>query len=219
MFPLVLSLEVATLATLLSCVVGVPLAALLGRTFRGRHALDTLVTLPLVLPPTVLGYYALGVFGRSSPLGKIFEELFGFPIVFTKMGAVIAASIGALPIIVRMGSTAFSGVSEELIWAARTLGASPFRAFVSIRLPLASRGIVAALMLSFARALGDFGLTLMIAGNIPGETQTASLAIYDALQAGDEGRARSMAIVLTIVAAAILYTVGVLTERHRDREH
>jgi molybdate transport system permease protein len=211
-FPLWLSLRVAFISTLLVVVIGVALAWTLARNnFRGREVLDALVTLPLVLPPTVLGYYLLVLLGRASPAGKVYEAITGASLVFTWQGAVVAASIGALPLVVKTARAAFSSVDGELEDAARTLGKSEWEVFRRVTLPLASRGIAAAAMLAFARALGDFGATLMVAGNIPGRTQTAAVAIYDAMQSGHDGLALWLVCVLSVIAFAILYTTNRLT--------
>jgi molybdate transport system permease protein len=210
--PLFLSFEVATIATVLAVVLGVALAALLAsRRFFGRDLLDVLVTAPMVLPPTVLGYYVLVAVGRRGVLGKSFEALFGSSIVFTRTGVVLAATLGALPIVVKAARAAIESVDPTFVGAARTLGATPLRALFTVTLPLAGRGIVAGAMLGFARALGDFGVTLMVAGNLPGETQTASLAIYDAIQGSRDGDAAGMIAVLTAFAIAVLYLVNKLS--------
>jgi molybdate transport system permease protein len=210
--PLFLSFEVATIATLLAVVVGVALAALLAsRRFFGRDLLDVLVTAPMVLPPTVLGYYVLVAVGRRGVLGKTFEAIFGSSIVFTKVGVVLAATLGALPLVVKAARAAIESVDPTFVAAARTLGATHLRALFTVTLPLAGRGIVAGAMLGFARALGDFGVTLMVAGNLPGETQTASLAIYDAIQGNRDADAAGMIAVLTAFAIAVLYLVNKLT--------
>jgi len=207
--PIALSFFVAITATLLSGVLGIALAtALATKRFVGRNLLDVVVTLPMVLPPTVLGYYLLVALGRRSPVGHLFEALTGSSIVFTRTGAVCAAMVGVLPIVVKSARAAVEEVDPNLVSAARTLGASPLRAFFTVRLPLAAPGILAALMLAFARSLGDFGVTLMVAGDIPGETQTASLAIYDAIQAGRQDDAFALVLVLTIIATAVLYAVN-----------
>lgn len=214
--PLWLSLQVATLATALALAAGIALAALLafGR-FAGRDLLDSLVTAPLVLPPTVLGYYVLVSLGRNSVLGRAFESVTGTSVVFTVTGAVLAATIGALPLVVKSARAALESVDPTLARAARTLGASPARAFFTISLPLAAPGVVAGGVLGFARSLGDFGVTLMVAGDIPGETRTASLSIYGALQAGRDTDAAAMVAVLTAVAVACLYGVNRLTRGRR----
>ncbi len=214
--PLALSFEVAAAATLVSAVVGVAIAALLAaRRFPGRDLLDVILTAPMVLPPTVLGYYLLVALGRRSVLGRAFEAITGQSIVFTRTGAVVAATVGALPIIVKSGRAALEAVDPTLLAAARTLGAGPARAFFTVALPLASRGLVAAIMLAFARSLGDFGVTLMIAGDLPGQTQTAALAIYDAIEGGREADAIGMVVVLSAIALAVLYGVNKLGERAR----
>jgi molybdate transport system permease protein len=214
--PLVLSFEVATIAVALSAVIGISLAALLAsRRLPGTDILDGVVTAPMVLPPTVLGYYVLVLFGRRSPIGHLFESVTGSSIVFSTTGAVLAATVGALPLVVMSSRAALEGVEPTLVQAARTLGATRLRAFLTVELRLAAPGIVAGLMLGFARALGDFGVTLMVAGDIPGETQTASLAIYDAIQANREGDALGMIVVLTVSAVAVLYLAGRITRRPR----
>jgi len=215
---LALSFQIATIATLLAGVTGVAFGALLAQNrFRGRNLADALVTAPMVLPPTVLGYYLLVALGRQSPVGKAYEALTGSSIVFTRTGAVIAAAVGAFPIIVKSSRAALEEVDPVFARAARTLGAGAARAFFTIQLPLAARGILAAMCLAFARSLGDFGVTLMVAGDIPQETQTASLAIYDAIQSHREGDALKLAIVLSIVAVSILYLVNRLTLRDGAR--
>lgn len=219
-FPLKLSLEVAAWATLLSLVIGVSLAALLARPrMPGRHLLDALVTIPLVLPPTVLGYYLLTALGRRSAIGSWWESLTGSPLLFSVKGCVIAATVGALPLVVLSSRAAFEAVEDSLVAAARTLGASPLRAFLTVRLPLAARGILAGLMLGFAKSLGDFGVTLMVAGDIPGETQTASLYIYDSIMnptGTSEAAANAMILVLTVTAVGTLYAVNRLTRGGRS---
>jgi molybdate transport system permease protein len=215
--PLLLSFEVATLATCLASVFGVGIAALLAMPrVWGRELLDALITAPMVLPPTVLGYYLLVLLGRESAVGHAFEALTGSPIVFTRGGAVIAATIGALPLVSKAARAALESVDVRLVGAARTLGASPVRAFFTVSLPLARRGILAGMMLGFARALGDFGVTLMVAGNIPGQTRTGSLAIYDAVLSGRDGDATRLSLIMTALAVGVLIGVGYLTKQQRD---
>jgi molybdate transport system permease protein len=212
--PLVLSFEAAALATLVAAVIGIAAAALLANyRFPGRDLLDVLFTAPMVMPPTVLGYYLLILLGRRSLIGRAYESLTGKSIVFTFTGAVVAAAIGALPLVVKSVRAALEQTDPTLMLAARTLGATQLRAFFTVQIPLATRGIAAALMLAFARAAGDFGVTLMVAGDIPGETRTASLAIYGAIQAQREREATTMVVVLTVVVLGILYAVGKLTAR------
>jgi len=214
--PLLLTFEVAVFAIVVAGLSGVALAAVLaGRKIPGADFVVGIVTAPMVLPPTVLGYYVLVLCGRQSALGSAFEAVTGSSIVFTKTGAVLAATIGAFPLVVMTSRSALESVDRTLVSAARTLGATPVRAFFTIEIPLASRGIVAGMMLGFARALGDFGVTLMVAGDIPGETQTASLAIYDAIQGNREGDALLMIVVLTVAAVVVLYVAGKLTRLPR----
>jgi len=202
-FPLWLSLRVAAISTVLALVIGLWLAWILAnRVFRGRELIDAAVTLPLVLPPTVLGYYLLVVLGRHSPIGQLYEWMFGGPLVFTWQAAVVAALFHALPLLVKSARAAFESVDRSYERAARNLGASELRLFWGVTLPLARRSILAATALAFARSLGDFGVTLMIAGNIPGSTQTVALAIYDAVEGGKANVA--LILVLIISAAALL---------------
>ncbi|MBX7115489.1 MAG: molybdate ABC transporter permease subunit [Myxococcaceae bacterium] len=215
--PLLLSFQVAALATALAGVAGIALAWLMARTrFKGSDLLDAVLTAPMVLPPTVLGYYLLVMLGRKSGLGQAYETITGSTIVFTPTGCVVAATVAALPFVVKSARAAMENVDLRLVGAAQTLGASPLRVFTTIVLPLARNGIIAGLTLGFARALGDFGITLMVAGNIPGLTQTGSLAIYDAVLAGRDAEASGMAAVMTALAMAALYAVAKLT---RERRH
>lgn len=212
--PLSLSLQVAAWSTAINLVLGVGVGLLLARTrFPGRELLDALLTLPMVLPPTVLGYYVLVTLGNRSAIGQLFTDLTGRTIVFSVTGCVVAATIGSLPMVVKSARAAIEGVDPTLPAAARTLGAGPVRAFFTVTLPIAAPGIVAGGMLGFARALGDFGVTLMVAGDMPGQTQTASLYIYDQIQAGHEDAAMAMSLLLTVVAVSILYAVNRITRR------
>jgi molybdate transport system permease protein len=213
-YPIYLSLSVACSATALATVFGVALAALLARTrFWGRELVDVLITAPMVLPPTVLGYYLLLLVGRSSALGRGFEAVTGSSIAFTRTGAVLAAAIAALPFVLKAARVALEEVDPHLLAAARTLGARPLEVFLRVQLPVARAGIAAGIALGFARSLGEFGITLMLAGNLPGATQTGALAIYDAVQANRDGDAARMAAVLTVVAVSMLYLVNRLTRR------
>jgi molybdate transport system permease protein len=213
-FPLWLSLRVAAVATLVSLALGLWIAYLLAnRRFRGKELLDALVTLPLVLPPTVLGYYLLVVLGRSSPLGHFYEWVFGGPLVFTWQAAVVASTLHAIPLLVKSARAAFETVDRSYEKAARNLGASDWRVFWRVTLPLSRRAVIAATVLAFARALGDFGATLMIAGDIPGRTQTAAIAIYDAVEGGNTVVARVLVLVLSVMAMVIVYAANRLQQR------
>lgn len=214
--PLLLSLETAALATVVAAIVGVGTATLLASArFPGRDVLDVVLTAPIVMPPTVLGYYLLAVLGRESAAGRAYHWLTGSHVVFTKTGLVVAATVGALPLVVKTVRASLEDVDPTLVDAARTLGASRARAAFTIQIPLAARGIAAALMLAFARAMGDFGVTLVIAGDFPGRTRTAALAIYDAMQANRDRDAAVLSAIMTVVVAALLYAVGKLTARPR----
>jgi molybdate transport system permease protein len=213
-FPLWLSLRVAALATLVSLALGLWIAYVLAnRKFRGKELLDAVVTLPLVLPPTVLGYYLLVVLGRTSPVGHLYEWAFGAPLVFTWQAAVVASTFHAIPLLVKSARASFETVDRVYEKAARNLGASDWRVFWRVTLPLSRRAVVAATVLAFARALGDFGATLMIAGDIPGKTQTAAIAIYDAVEGGETMVARVMVLVLSAVAIGIVYAANRLEHR------
>jgi molybdate transport system permease protein len=214
--PLLISFEVATVATVAALVAGVALGERLsGRHFWGRELLSALVTAPMVLPPTVLGYFLLVWVGRNSTVGHVYESFFGEPIVFTFTGAVLAALIGSLPLVVRAARVAFEQIDPTLISAARTLGATPARTFWQVRLPLAARGIAAGTVLAFVRSLGDFGATLMVAGNIPHHTRTAALAIYDATESGRDADAAGMIAVLTALAIFVSMAAAPIA-RSRD---
>jgi len=204
-FPLWLSLRVAVLSTIISLAVGLWIAYILAnRDFRGKEVLDAAVTLPLVLPPTVLGYYLLVVIGHDSPIGKLWEFIFRSPLVFTWKAAVVAAILHSFPLLVKSARAAFESVDRSYERAARTLGASEWKLFWRVTLPLARRSILAAVALAFARSLGDFGVTLMVAGNIPGRTQTAAVAIYDAYESGNDTVALALVLVISAIALLIL---------------
>lgn len=214
--PLALSLKVAGWATLFVLVIGVAVAwALARRRFRGREVLDAVLTLPMVMPPTVLGYYLLVLIGRRGVIGQWLHEQFDIVLVFTWQGAVIAATVVAFPLVYKAARAAFEGVPRQAENAARVLGASEWRVFVTVSLPLAWRGILAGAMLAFARALGEFGATLMVAGSIPGRTQTLSIAVYEAVQAGQDDLANFLVLVTSAVCILVLVGSGrVLRVRH-----
>jgi molybdate transport system permease protein len=212
--PLWLSLEVAVIATGVSLLLGLFLAWLLvNRTFPGREILDALTTLPLALPPTVLGYYLLITMGRNSWPGRAYEAITGGPLVFTVKAAIIAAAIHAIPLVVKSSRAALETIDRACERAGRSLGATEWRVFWRISLPMARRPIAAAAVLAFARALGDFGATLMIAGDIPGRTQTAAIAIYDAVESGDTTTANWMVLAISILAASIVFVANRLEHR------
>ncbi len=202
---LALSLKVAGWATALNLVLGIAVGYALARwRFPGRNLLDTLLTLPMVMPPTVLGYYLLVVIGRRGALGGWLEEQFGINLIFTWQGAVIAAAVVAFPLVYKPARAAFEAVDGQLEQAARVLGLAEAAVFFRITLPLAWRGVLAGALLAFARALGEFGATLMVAGNIPGRTQTLSIAVYEAVQAGRDETANVLVLIASLVCIAVL---------------
>jgi len=209
-----LSLKVAGCATAINLVLGIALGGLLARRrFPGRELLDTLLTLPMILPPTVLGYYLLVLIGSNGPLGAWLQRGFGINLVFTWQAAVIAAAVASLPLVFKPARAAFEGVDGQLEQAARTLGMSEPALFFRVTLPLAWRGILAGLLLAFARAMGEFGATIMVAGSIPGRTQTLSIAIYEAVQAGNDGRANLLVLVSSAVCIGVLLVAARLVGR------
>jgi molybdate transport system permease protein len=205
MKPLMLSVIASLLALLLTCLTAVPLGAWLAGRRRWPHQLlRTLATLPMLLPPTVLGYALLMGLGAQSSIGRGWERIWGRPLVFSRSAVVLAATVAMFPYLFRAADSAFAGVPRELVDAARSLGASRGRRFWAVQLPLAARGIGAGAALGLARSLGEFGTTLMIGGNIQGETRTAALALYDAVEAGNSPQALWLAGSLTLTAACLL---------------
>ena len=215
LFPVLLSLKVASFSTLAALVLGVGAARLLARKRSAvSSVLDVLCTLPMVLPPTVLGYYLILLFGRSGLLGPAMQSM-GLQLMFSWQGAVTAATVVIFPLVYRSARAALEQVDVSLEQAARTLGAPEWKVFFYVTLPLASRSILSGAMLAFARGMGEFGATLMIAGNIPGKTKTLALAIYDAFQAGND----ELASMLVLVTSAICATILVAAERLLGRRH
>ena len=206
---LLLSLKVAGFATLINLVLGVGVGYALARLrFPGRDLLDTLLTLPMVMPPTVLGYYLLVLMGRRSWLGAWLFDTFGINLIFTWQAAVIAAAVVAFPLVFKPARAAFEAVDGQLEQAARVLGIGELGIFFRVTLPLAWRGILAGVLLAFARALGEFGATLMVAGSIPGKTQTLSIAVYEAVQAGQDDVANTLVLITSAVCVAVLLAAG-----------
>lgn len=204
-----LTLKVATWATFCALTLGGLAGLIVARGhWPGRRLLEALLTLPMVLPPTVLGYYLIVLLGRNAPFGRWLHEHVGVTLMFTWQGAVIAASVVAFPLVFTSARAAFEGVNRDLENAARVVGAGELKVFLHVTLPLAMRGIAAGTMLAFARAMGEFGATLMIAGNIPGKTQTLSMAIYDAVQSGNDARANTLVIVISVLCIVILTTAS-----------
>lgn len=206
---LALTLKVAGCATAINLVLGVAIAWLLARrSFFGREFVDAVLTLPMVLPPTVLGYYLLVVIGKHGWLGAWLHDTFGINLIFTWQGAVLAATIVAFPLVLRSARSAFEQVDPQLESAARVLGLTEWQVFFRVTLPMAWSGILSGVLLVFARSLGEFGATLMVAGSIPGRTQTLSVAVYEAVQAGQDDVANFLVAITSITCIAVLLASG-----------
>jgi len=204
-----LSLKVALWATVIAAVLGVAIGyALSRRPFPGRELLDSVLLLPMVLPPTVLGYYLLVLIGRRGWFGGWLERELGIRLIFTWQGAVIAAAVVAFPFVCKSARAAFENVEPQFEQAARVLGVSEAGIFFRVSLPLAWRGILAGVLLAFARALGEFGATLMVAGSIPGRTQTLSIAVYEAVQAGQDDVANVLVLITSVTCVVVLLAAG-----------
>jgi len=213
-FPVILSLRVASLATLVAAPVGLALALLQARArYRLRRLVDALILLPLVLPPSVIGFLLVVTFGRRGLIGALLDRALGVRLIFTPTAAVIASAVVALPIVVKTAQPAVEAVSTELEAVARTLGLPPLAVILRVTLPAAWRGALAAVVLGFARALGEFGATLMFAGNFPGRTNTMPLEIFAAYQTGDDGRAALYVATLTLLSLAVALLAGRFTPR------
>ncbi len=205
-----LSLRVAVVGTL----IGLPVALVVGwllakSSIRGKVLLDTLFTFPLVLPPVVTGYFLLILLGRNGPIGQLLHNLFGVDVVFTWVAAALAAGLVSLPLMVRAIEVAMANVDPRLEFASRTLGAGPLRTFFGVTVPLARQGILAAVLLGFARGLGEFGATIVVAGNIPGRTQTVPLALFNRIETGDDAAA------VRLIAVSLILAFGALILHHR----
>jgi molybdate transport system permease protein len=206
LFSLRLSLQVATAATFFIVIIGTAVAYFLARRdFKGKEAIDMLLTLPLVLPPTVTGYFLIVLFGRNGTIGRLIYESTGWTIMFTWYAAVLASFVVAFPLMMKTTRAAIETVDRNLINASYTLGHSEIETVLKVILPLAKRGIMAGAILSFARAMGEFGATLMLAGNLPGKTDTMPLAIYSLAGSGEWSKAHLLVLVFTLVSGMFLY--------------
>ena len=214
-----LSLQAASLGAALGLPIALAISWLLVKSsIRGKAVLDTLVSFPLVLPPVITGYFLLLLLGRDGPIGSFLQDAFGVEVVFTWVAAALAAGLVSLPLMVRAIELAMAGVDPRLELAARSLGAGRLRTFATITVPLAYRGILAAILLAFARGLGEFGATIVIAGNIPGRTQTIPLAMFTDLQAGDDGGALRL-VVLSLALALITLSIHHVLVQRRGLRH
>lgn len=206
-----LTLKVAFVATIINMMIGVCLAYLFAsKRFLGKDFLDTILTLPMVLPPTVLGYYLLVFIGKNGPIGYFLKRYFDINLIFTWQGAVIAASIVSFPLVFKTARVAFESLEPQYVQSAKVLGVGDLAIFFRVTLPLAWRGILSGILLSFARSAGEFGATLMVAGSIPGKTQTLSIAVYEAVQAGQDDTANFLVLLISIVCMTILLVSGKL---------
>ncbi len=211
------SLAVAALATVLILPPGVAVAYGLARwEGAGKGLIETVLVLPLVLPPTAVGLVLLELLARGGPLGRVLDAL-GVEVVFTPKAVVLASAVMAFPLLVRSARAAFEEVDPRLVAVARTLGDTRVRAFFRVTLPLAWRGLLTGTLLAFSRALGEFGATVLVAGNIPGRTQTLALAIFHRTQLGQDAQALRLAGIATLVAFAAIYATEVLTRRRGAR--
>ena len=213
---LALTLKVAAWATAINLVLGVSAGWLLARRhFPGREFINAVLTLPLVLPPTVMGYYVLVVIGKRGWLGQWLNETFGITLIFTWQGAVIAATVVAFPLLLSSARAAFEAVDPQLEKAARVLGLNEWAVLFRVTMPMAWPGIMAGALLVFARSLGEFGATLMVAGSIPGRTQTLSVAVYEAVQAGDDATANKLIVIISVTCIVMLLAAGRLAPSAR----
>lgn len=214
--PLWISFKVAFFATLITFVLGIAAARLVISMKRGKSLADGLFSLPMVLPPTVVGFFLLMIFGKNSPIGGALASA-GFSVLFTWQGAVIAAAAVSFPIMYRTCRGALEQVDRNIADAARTLGMSERKIFFKIMIPMARPGIAAATILSFARALGEFGATMMLAGNMPGKTQTMSIAIYTAMQGGDREKAYIWVAIVMAISLAVILLMNLWNDRQSRR--
>lgn len=210
--PLIISLKTAFLATTITFVIGIVVSYLMAN-YRGRYKglLDGIFTLPLVLPPTVVGFFLLLLLGKNSFIGQILLK-FDFTIIFSWWATIISATVVAFPMMYRTSRAAFEQIDSNMISAARTLGLSEWKIFYKIAIPLAWPGIIAGVVLSFARALGEFGATLMIAGNIPGKTQTMPVAIFFAVEGGDMTKAYMWVAIITLISIVMILILNYWSE-------
>ena len=212
--PIFLSLRIATIATVFSFIFGVLLAYILNKkNVPGKNIWETIITLPMILPPSVTGYFLLMLLGKRGAIGSALIDLFGFKIIFTWYAAVIAACIVSLPLMYQNVKAAFLNVDPAYEKAARTLGSSEFRIFRTITFPLAWPGIISGIVLAFCRAIGEFGATLMVAGNIPGKTQTVPTAIYYAVENGNTTEANTLVMIMTVFSFVLILSLNKWLEK------
>jgi len=202
--PFTISIQVAVLATVITFLLGLAAANFVYRIRRGKGIIDTIFTLPMILPPTVAGFFLLLAFGRNGLIGRFLDSAFGISVVFSWTGAVIASIFVAFPLMYRTARGAFEQIDQNVIHAAQTLGFSRRKIFWTIKVPMAKAGILAGTVLAFARALGEFGATIMLAGNIPGRTQTMSIAVFAAVSAGNRDVAYFWVAILSMMSFVMI---------------
>lgn len=212
--PIILSLKVAAVATIFAFILGVFFAYILTKkNIPGKSLWETVLILPMILPPSIVGYLLLKVFGRRGPIGAFLLDSFGVQVVFTWVACVIAACVVALPLMYQNAKAAFQSVDKTYELAAQTLGSGEWKRFWTVLFPLARPGITSGIILTFARAIGEFGATLMLAGNIEGKTQTIPTAIYYAVAAGKEEEANALVVVMTIFSFALIFGLNLWLKR------
>ena len=214
LFAIILSLKVAFAATLINVIIGIPISYLLARKdFFGKAVVDTIITLPLVLPPTVVGFYLLFVFGKNGFLGRFLYERFDITIVFTWYAAVLASQLVSMPLMIRASKAAISSIDSEYENVSYTLGKSKLYTMFNVTLPLARKGIITGVVLAFCRALGEFGATIMVAGNIPGKTTTMPVAIYSSFYSSQNYKLYFFVAVFTIISFVAVFVVNKMEKR------
>ena len=217
--PVLLSVKVATIATAIAFILGVFFAYLLTKkNVPGRSIWETILILPMVLPPSIVGYLLLKVFGRRGPIGAFLLDTFGVQVVFTWIACVIAACVVSLPLMFQNAKGAFQSVDKSYELAARTLGSGPFKTFVTVTMPLSVPGIISGVVLTFARAMGEFGATLMLAGNIPGKTQTIPTAVYYSVVTGKEDQAMTLVFIMVLFSFALVFGLNFWLKKKNYRE-
>ena len=218
--PIILSIRVALVATAIAFFLGIFFAYLLTKKkVPGKNIWETILILPMILPPSIVGYLLLKLFGKRGPIGAFLLDTFGIQVVFTWIACVIAATVVALPLMYQNAKGAFKSVDPTLEIAARTLGSSSFKVFRTVTMPLSIPGIVSGIVLTFARALGEFGATLMLAGNIPGRTQTIPTAIYYSVVTGKEDEAMNLVVVMVIFSFALVFGLNMWLKKKNHREN
>lgn len=218
--PIILSIRVALVATAIAFFLGIFFAYLLTKKkVPGKNIWETILILPMILPPSIVGYLLLKLFGKRGPIGAFLLDTFGIQVVFTWIACVIAATVVALPLMYQNAKGAFQSVDPTLELAAKTLGSSSFKVFRTVTMPLSIPGIVSGIVLTFARALGEFGATLMLAGNIPGRTQTIPTAIYYSVVTGKEDEAMNLVVVMVIFSFALVFGLNMWLKKKNHREN